>query len=170
MKKDLKSWQNKAQRRLLKVLEQVESIASLAQRPCRLKKGTLRQASVRLVNVATMKKLNSQFRGKPYATDVLSFSPPAPFAQVGILGELVICFPVLKAQAREQGHSEAFELDVLLTHGVLHLLGFDHELGPREAKEMGSWEARILKLLLKGPSKRKGLGLIERVHSGTKEK
>lgn len=120
-----------------------------------------------------MQVLNKNYRGKNYPTDVLSFPVPEPFARMGILGELVICLPVLKAQAVEQKHSASLELDILLVHGVLHLLGFDHELGPKQAREMASWEAKLLASLLASASKKKtpkGLGLIERTYSGTKVK
>lgn len=166
MKNDLKSWQKKADLRLAAVLEKLATIPSLAKRPVRVPRGVGRQATVRLVGRAAMLKLNTQYRSKKYATDVLSFTVPELFSKMGILGELVICLPVLQAQAKAQKHSSAVELDVLLTHGVLHLLGFDHELGPRQAKEMARWEARLLGLLKGG----QGLGLIERAHSGTKVK
>jgi probable rRNA maturation factor len=97
-----------------------------------------------LVTGPAMARLNGQYRGKPYATDVLSFDAPAVFRRQGHLGELVICGAVLRRQAREQGHSPARELRVLLVHGLLHLLGFDHERGPRAAREMARWEARWL--------------------------
>jgi probable rRNA maturation factor len=97
-----------------------------------------------LVGPKAMTELNGQYRGKHYATDVLSFDAPDIFRQQGHLGELVICGAVLRRQAREQGHAPSRELQVLLAHGLLHLLGFDHELGPRAAREMGKWEARLL--------------------------
>jgi probable rRNA maturation factor len=91
-----------------------------------------------------MTALNRRYRGKAYPTDVLSFSAPEPFRRAGHLGDLVICLPTLKRQAREQCHAPERELQVLLVHGVLHLLGFDHELGPKQAALMQRWEARLL--------------------------
>lgn len=90
-----------------------------------------------------MARLNARYRGKSGPTDVLTFPAPAVFRRAGILGELVICAPVLREQARAEGHSPARELDVLLVHGLLHLLGFDHEKGPRAAREMARWERRL---------------------------
>lgn len=93
---------------------------------------------------APMARLNGRYRGKPRPTDVLSFPAPEVFRRAGILGEIAICGPVLREQAREEGHGPALELDVLLVHGLLHLLGFDHERSPRAAREMARWERRLL--------------------------
>ncbi len=78
------------------------------------------------------KKLNSQFRGKDYATDVLSFDPIDPQS----LGELVICPQVLKKQAKEHELSYNLELGYMVLHGVLHLLGFEHEDNEEDAAVM----------------------------------
>ena len=78
------------------------------------------------------KNLNQQFRGKNYATDVLSFSSMDPNS----LGELILCWPVLKKQAKEHGLSQKLELTYMVLHGLLHLLGFDHEEDEMRAKEM----------------------------------
>lgn len=80
---------------------------------------------VRLIFVSApeMKKLNRTFRSKAYATDVLSF--PSPDAED--LGELVLCPQVIARQAREHGLSFREELAYMVLHGVLHLLGFEHE-------------------------------------------
>lgn len=121
------------------------------------------ESAVRLVDAREMKRLNHSFRGKAYATDVLSFPIPPHFFELKgwvHLGELVICEPVMKAQAKEQGHSVEEELDVLIVHGLLHLLGMDHERSEKEAKLMQSWEAKLLK---KKPNCSKGL--IERSQS-----
>ncbi len=93
---------------------------------------------------AAMARLNARYRGKRRPTDVLSFPAPSVFRREGILGEIAICGPVLREQAREAGHAPARELDLLLVHGLLHLLGFDHERGPRAAREMARWECRLL--------------------------
>ncbi|MCM2353832.1 MAG: rRNA maturation RNase YbeY [Pseudobdellovibrio sp.] len=81
---------------------------------------------------AQMKKINKQFRGKNKPTDVLSFAPVEPES----LGELLFCLDVLKKQAKEQGHSLEHEFLYMLIHGVLHLLGYDHELSAQEEKLM----------------------------------
>lgn len=113
-----------------------------------------------------MVKLNGHYRGKQKATDILSFSAVGPFRDQGILGELVICLPVLRSQARLLKHSEKWETAVLLVHGVLHLLNLDHERGGREARLMARWEAKLLaKLYPTSPQ----LGLIKRTCSDMEE-
>lgn len=71
---------------------------------------------------AELRRLNAQFRGKDYATDVLSFP-----GGDGHLGDLAISVMRARAQAREFGHSTEDEVRILMLHGVLHLLGMDHE-------------------------------------------
>lgn len=117
---------------------------------------------VEVIGSARMKRLNGSYRGMDYATDVLSFPAPDVFYQQGFLGELVICGPVLERQAKELGHSVQTELDVLLIHGVIHLLGLDHERGEKEAAEM----ARLEALLMKSLGRKTASGLIERSRSG----
>jgi probable rRNA maturation factor len=79
--------------------------------------------TVVFLNVAEAKKMNQQFRKKNYATDVLSFAAMEP----GALGELVLCPQVLQCQAKEHKLSYKQELGYMLLHGILHLLGYDHE-------------------------------------------
>ena len=85
-----------------------------------------------VVSKSEMRTLNSDYRGKDYATDVLSFVSQEPNS----LGELVICADVLKKQAKEHGLTFQQELGYMLLHGILHLLGFDHESDEKEAKRM----------------------------------
>ncbi len=100
------------------------------------------------VSKHAMRKLNRQYLGKDYATDVLSFParalgkslPGAPVA----LGDLVVCLDVARLQALECGHGVRRELTVLLVHGVLHLLGYDHERSRRKSAAMAALEARVL--------------------------
>lgn len=122
------------------------------------------RAEVGLISSAKMKRLNARYRGKDYATDVLSFGAPEPMQRLGVLGELVICTQVLERQARECGHAPLAELRVLLVHGVLHLLGMDHELGGQEEKLMRKWEERLLKKLAR-PGVKGRTGLIGRARS-----
>ena len=100
---------------------------------------------------AELRKLNLQFRGKDYATDVLSFP-----GTDGHLGDLAISAARAKAQAREFGHTTEEELRILMLHGVLHLMGLDHEA---DRGQMARAERRWRREL--------GLpnGLIERVQS-----
>jgi probable rRNA maturation factor len=69
-------------------------------------------------------RLNRRFRGRNYATDVLSFPSGGP---AGPLGDLAISLDRAKEQARRHGHSLTEEIKILMLHGVLHLLGMDHE-------------------------------------------
>lgn len=78
------------------------------------------------------KSINQQFRGRNYATDVLSFASMDPSS----LGELILCWPVLKKQAKEHGLTQNLELGYMVLHGILHLLGFDHEENEDRATEM----------------------------------
>ena len=80
------------------------------------------ELSIALVTDARMRSLNRSYRGKDYATDVLSFAGGVP-----LLGDVVIATGVARRQAREARHSYQTELRVLALHGLLHLLGYDHE-------------------------------------------
>lgn len=74
------------------------------------------------VNSGEMKRMNKLYRGKDYATDILSFEP----VEESGLGELVLCLPTIRSQSRRTGLSERGELGYMMVHGVLHLLGYDH--------------------------------------------
>lgn len=107
---------------------------------------------VALVSDARMRTLNRAYRGKDYATDVLSFpangprerhaAPPAAAADMEYLGDIVIATGVAHRQADAAGHSVATELKVLALHGLLHLLGYDHET---DAGTMAAVEERLRK-------------------------
>jgi probable rRNA maturation factor len=102
---------------------------------------------------ADLRRLNREFRGQDYSTDVLSFpaAPPAPH-----LGSIAISWQRARAQAREFGHHTEHEVEILMLHGLLHLLGLDHETdGGRMARAEKRWRTRL------------GLapGLIERVRT-----
>lgn len=98
-----------------------------------------------------LQRLNRDFRKKNYATDVLSF----PSGQAdGFLGDIAISFDHAKRQAAEYGHPVGQEIEILMLHGVLHLLGMDHEKdGGQMARAENQWRTAL------------GLprGLIERV-------
>ena len=79
--------------------------------------------TIALVTDAAMRRMNAQFRRADYATDVLSFPSETP----GVLGDIAIARGVAARQARAQGHSESTEVRTLALHGLLHLLGYDHE-------------------------------------------
>ena len=119
--------------------------------------------SLALVSDNQVRALNRRYRGLDYATDVLSFggdpihstssSASSTSSASSFLGEIVIARGVARRQARDAGHSERAELRVLALHGLLHLLGYDHE---RDQGQMDRVEQRL---------RRKGglrEGLIER--------
>ena len=98
--------------------------------------------SIALVSDARMRALNREYRGKDYATDVLSFAAETRGkGSQPWLGDIVIARSVAARQAREAGHSEATELKILALHGLLHLLGYDHE---RDNGQMRRTERRLL--------------------------
>jgi probable rRNA maturation factor len=102
--------------------------------------------SIAIVSDRRMRALNRQFRGKDAVTDVLSFPASlsalsAPSA-AGFLGDIVIAGGVAARQARDAGHSVQTELRVLSLHGLLHLLGYDHET---DDGQMARAEARLRK-------------------------
>ena len=105
--------------------------------------------TVAIVPDAEVRRLNRKYRRKNSATDVLSF----PSGEPGDLGDVVIAAGVARRQAREAGHTAEVEYRILALHGLLHLLGYDHE---RDDGRMARLETRL--------RKRGGLseGLIER--------
>ena len=106
------------------------------------------EVAIQLVDAAEGQAMNRQYRGKDYATNVLSFPADLPeglpedfdFPQ---LGDLVICAPVVAREAAEQGKALGDHYAPLTIHGVLHLLGFDH-VEEAEAEEMEALERQIL--------------------------
>jgi probable rRNA maturation factor len=92
--------------------------------------------TVAIVSDARVRALNRKFRKKDKATDVLSF----PAEEPGSLGDVLISSGVAARQARVAGHSLATELRVLALHGLLHLLGYDHE---RDDGQMARLERRL---------------------------
>ena len=100
--------------------------------------------AIRIVDEKEARALNKHYRGKDYATNVLSFPAELPDA-VGLplLGDLVICAPVVAAEAAEQRKPLTAHYAHLTIHGVLHLLGLDHE-DEREADAMEAIERGIL--------------------------
>ena len=97
------------------------------------------ELALRIVGNAESRSLNRRYRNKDKPTNVLSFPSDAP----GVLGDLVICAPVVSREAREQGKAAAAHWAHMVVHGVLHLLGFDH-IRPADAKVMERRERAIL--------------------------
>lgn len=122
------------------------------------------ELSLVLCGDATIQPLNAQWRGKDAPTDVLSFPMQEGddlLQDDPVLGDLVISVETAARQAAERGHSLEQELLVLLVHGLLHLLGHDHEdeENPAQAERMRDEELRLLALM------GGGRGLVARVEA-----
>jgi probable rRNA maturation factor len=99
------------------------------------------QITLRLVEAEEGQSLNRDYRGKDYATNVLSF--PYEIEPV-VIGDLAICHPVVAREAAEQGKTLEAHYAHLVVHGVLHLQGYDHETGEADAARMEDKEREIL--------------------------
>jgi len=106
-----------------------------------------RHVSIVFVSDAAIRKLNREFRGKDYATDVLSFPTKAEefeHENQSNLGEVLISVPRAAVQARQNGLRFSNEIEQLILHGLLHLCGYDHET---DNGEMNRLELRLRKKL-----------------------
>jgi probable rRNA maturation factor len=118
-----------------------------------------RPFDIRITGDAELRRLNRDFRGQDYPTDVLSFpaqSEPRPSGSGAFLGDIAISLGRARAQARQFGHTIEREVQILMLHGVLHLMGHDHETDSGAmARAEKRWRAKL------------GLpnGLIERVRA-----
>jgi probable rRNA maturation factor len=99
------------------------------------------QATIRFVDTDEGRELNHDYRGKDYATNVLSFVYESEPVAVG---DLVICLPVVEREATEQGKPLKAHMAHMVVHGMLHLQGYDHETGPRDAARMEAQEREVL--------------------------
>ncbi len=103
------------------------------------------ELSIVLTGDATIQELNRAYRGKNRPTDVLAFAQregPLGHLAGDILGDVVLSVPTARRQARAHGHNLVSELTMLLAHGVLHLLGWDHDT-PAKDKRMRQETARL---------------------------
>lgn len=123
--------------------------------------GTDMELSLLITDDATVRGLNSRYRGQDRTTDVLSFALEAdaargaaggdaagfvmPPGQGAHLGEVIVSYPRALEQAAEGNHPVEDELELLVAHGVLHLLGYDHDQ-PAKEREMRSLERRALSM------------------------
>ncbi|CAE6010318.1 unnamed protein product [Arabidopsis arenosa] len=116
------------------------------------------ELSVMLCNDDFICKLNKEWRGEDHATDVLSMSQHVPELKLPVLmmGDIVISVETAARQAAERGHTLLDEIRILVIHGLLHLLGFDHEISDEAEQEMEKEEELLLKSL-----GWKGKGLIQ---------
>ena len=106
------------------------------------------ELSVSLVGKTRMRSLNRKYRGRDYPTDVLAFPMESIGEQAEVfLGDVVICLPVAIQQASRFENTPDQEILRLLIHGMLHLLGYDHEHSPQEAARMQRKENAIIKKL-----------------------
>ena len=109
-------------------------------------KGRIREAdlAIRIVGTPEGRALNRHYRGKDYATNVLSFPAELPEGvKLPLLGDLVLCAPVIAREAKEQKKPLAAHYAHMTVHGALHLLGWDHD-NDRDAECMERLEREIL--------------------------
>ena len=117
----------------------------------------LAETAVTVVDAARMAELHVEWMDLPGPTDVLSLpmdelTPGAPDSpSEGVLGDVVLCPEVAAEQAARGGHSRDDELMLLLTHGMLHLLGYDH-MEPAEREEMFALQDRLVSEVLGRPA------------------
>ncbi|MDP2255264.1 MAG: rRNA maturation RNase YbeY [Polaromonas sp.] len=99
------------------------------------------EITVRIVDAEEGQALNRDYRGKDYATNVLTFDyTQAPY----VTADLVLCAPVVEKEARENQKTLQAHYAHLLVHGTLHAQGYDHETGEEDAEAMEALEIRIL--------------------------
>ncbi len=102
------------------------------------------ELSIRIVDAEEGQALNRDYRGKDYATNVLSFPAELPpGVKLPLIGDLAICAPVVAREAAEQGKKPRDHWAHMTVHGVLHLLGYDH-IEDDEAEKMEALETRVL--------------------------
>ncbi|MFT0762991.1 rRNA maturation RNase YbeY [Scrofimicrobium sp. R131] len=112
--------------------------------------GSAVELSIMFIDPEAMERLHEDWLGLPGPTDVMSFpmdelrpGTPASPTQEGILGDVVICPDVAVEQAKAAGHSDMDEMLLLATHGILHLLGYDHA-EPEEEEIMFGLQRKLL--------------------------
>jgi probable rRNA maturation factor len=118
-------------------------VQSVLRRAARASGSPAREVSVLFCADGRMRGLNRRYRGKDKSTDVLAFPTDAAEA-AGFLGDIVISVPYAGREARRRGETRAREIDRLLLHGFLHLMGYDHET---DDGEMDALEGRLRRRL-----------------------
>lgn len=106
------------------------------------------ELTIRIVDSEESQQLNNEYRGKNKPTNVLSFVFERPMhipeeVELPLLGDLVICAPVVKQEAEQQNKTQDAHWAHMIVHGVLHLLGYDH-IEEQEAEEMEQLETELL--------------------------
>lgn len=134
--------------RLRRTLILLPRIQTLAQKILAASGAPAAELSLDLVGDRRIQRLNRQYRGRDYPTDVLAFPMRAVAGPASpLLGDVVISLHTAARQAEARGHSLDHEVVMLLIHGTLHLCGYDHERGAREARRMRRKELVILESL-----------------------
>lgn len=109
------------------------------------------ELSVAFVSAREICKINKKYRKIDRATDVLSFAGDDlgdnQSDHPRMMGELIVCSQIVKSDAQKSGVSEKFQMGWVIIHGILHLLGYDHEMREKEAKEMREKERYYLRRL-----------------------
>ena len=109
------------------------------------------EVSILLTGDTDIRRLNQEFRSIDQATDVLSFPQNADedpcIPEEVILGDIAVSLDIAKAQAKEHGLDFKEEIILLLIHGILHLLGYDHEISEQEEKQMRNKTRELFKLI-----------------------
>ncbi|HEU4345711.1 MAG TPA: rRNA maturation RNase YbeY [Candidatus Binatia bacterium] len=105
------------------------------------------ELSLALVGNAEIRELNARFRHKDSPTDVLSFPVEESPAGLSLLGDVIISVEKAEEQAKERQRTLNEELAMLLIHGALHLLGYDHERSARQARVMRAMEKKLYRAL-----------------------
>jgi len=120
------------------------ALRRIAETLLRALKQSRAELSIALVGDREMRPLNAKYRKKNQTTDVLSFFvEDQPVSGGKILGDVVISVEQARCQAKERGKTLKSEMATLLIHGILHLLGYDHEKSPRQARIMFAYERKL---------------------------
>ena len=130
----IKTWLNQAE----KMLQKQKNLNS--DLLCQLKKNL----NIVFVSKKEISRLNQQFRKKNKFSDILSFAP----TEDAMLGELILCWPVIYEKTQAGAGSLSEQLCWLVLHGLLHLLGFEHEQGGRQAKKMYQLQEQLFEKIL----------------------
>jgi probable rRNA maturation factor len=132
------------------ISQAIESALALVNRPSASAAAEPNSVTVVITDNDTIQQLNYQYRGLNAPTDVLSFEnvpdpdfPAGDEDMLGYLGEIVIAYPVARAQAVAAGHAVQAEITLLAVHGLLHLLGFDHDT-PDNKNRMWATQRQVM--------------------------
>ncbi len=131
-------------------------VRGVLSRAARQTRSRASEVSVLFCADARMRSLNRRYRGKDSSTDVLAF--PAGGAGAGFLGDIVVSVPYAAREARRRAEPSSREIDRLLVHGLLHLMGYDHETDDGEMDALEGRVRRRLHIADPVPAARRGPG------------